>query len=278
MLFFRNSHPRLSPFAGDRQAGPEEALTAPEHERARYRLLSRCVDHLGGAGFYEPFLALVAEVIGADQCMAFAYHPTGATCLLSRNFLETARGAGLHRAYLAEGFRADPLRPRLEAMTPGAARLVPLAETIGEMSAGYRARYYEAPGLADKLAVLLVDQTRRLIVNFYRGAGRPRFGEEHPPLPPGLVELAAHLFRAHLAARPSGGVPAPLAALSERERQVCAGILAGRKTEAIAGQCGIAPNSVVTYRRRAYVKLGISSRAGLFALCAPQLSAAAAQV
>ncbi|NLW05604.1 MAG: helix-turn-helix transcriptional regulator, partial [Pseudomonadaceae bacterium] len=59
----------------------------------------------------------------------------------------------------------------------------------------------------------------------------------------------------------------PLAFLSERERQVCAAVLQGKKSETIAYELEVAPSSVVTYRKRAYDKLGISSRAQLFALC-----------
>ncbi|MCY0151317.1 LuxR C-terminal-related transcriptional regulator [Hoeflea alexandrii] len=35
----------------------------------------------------------------------------------------------------------------------------------------------------------------------------------------------------------------------------------------IAGELGLSPATIVTYRRRAYGKLGISSRGDLFALC-----------
>jgi DNA-binding NarL/FixJ family response regulator len=59
----------------------------------------------------------------------------------------------------------------------------------------------------------------------------------------------------------------PLAFLSHREQQVCQAVLQGKKNEIIADELGVSLNSVVTYRKRAYEKLGISSRAQLFALC-----------
>lgn len=59
----------------------------------------------------------------------------------------------------------------------------------------------------------------------------------------------------------------PLAFLSEREQQVCRAVLRGKKNEAIAAELDIAASSVITYRKRAYEKLGITSRAQLFALC-----------
>ncbi|MEX1663169.1 helix-turn-helix transcriptional regulator [Thioclava sp. 15-R06ZXC-3] len=44
-------------------------------------------------------------------------------------------------------------------------------------------------------------------------------------------------------------------------------LLAGKKAELIAGQLGVSPVTVTTYRKRAYDKLGIASRGALFALC-----------
>ena len=44
-------------------------------------------------------------------------------------------------------------------------------------------------------------------------------------------------------------------------------MLAGKKAEAIGYDLGIAASSIVTYRKRAYDKLGICSRAQLFDLC-----------
>jgi DNA-binding CsgD family transcriptional regulator len=40
---------------------------------------------------------------------------------------------------------------------------------------------------------------------------------------------------------------------------VCAGTLMGRTAEAIGADLGIAPSTVLTYRRRAYERCGISS-------------------
>lgn len=52
--------------------------------------------------------------------------------------------------------------------------------------------------------------------------------------------------------------------LTNREQSVCVGILTGHTTEAIALHLGISINSVLTFRRRAYQKLGISSQNELF--------------
>lgn len=52
--------------------------------------------------------------------------------------------------------------------------------------------------------------------------------------------------------------------LTSREKSVCVGILTGHTTEAIALHLGISANSVLTFRRRLYQKLGIGSQNELF--------------
>lgn len=52
--------------------------------------------------------------------------------------------------------------------------------------------------------------------------------------------------------------------LTERERKVCALALAGVSIEGSAYELGIKKSSIITYRRRAYARLGISSLNELF--------------
>jgi DNA-binding CsgD family transcriptional regulator len=51
--------------------------------------------------------------------------------------------------------------------------------------------------------------------------------------------------------------------LSSREAEVCALLVLGKSGKQIAQEIGIAPNSVITYRRRAFTKLDIASRSDL---------------
>ncbi|MFT4068186.1 helix-turn-helix transcriptional regulator [Paraburkholderia sp.] len=77
----------------------------------------------------------------------------------------------------------------------------------------------------------------------------------------------------HLATRPVGlgddwllaGTQA-FSVLTARERTVCIGILTGYTSEAIALNLGISINSVLTYRKRVYEKLRITSQNELFML------------
>lgn len=64
--------------------------------------------------------------------------------------------------------------------------------------------------------------------------------------------------------RVSDGIDALCSALAQRERQVILRILDGVTVEQIAGELGLKPTTVITYRSRAYEKLGIRSRRELF--------------
>ncbi|GER07486.1 hypothetical protein GCM10007972_21270 [Iodidimonas muriae] len=55
--------------------------------------------------------------------------------------------------------------------------------------------------------------------------------------------------------------------LTPRETAVCTATLLGQSVEAISLELSITENSVRTYKKRAYKRLGISSQAQLFALC-----------
>jgi DNA-binding CsgD family transcriptional regulator len=81
------------------------------------------------------------------------------------------------------------------------------------------------------------------------------------------------LIRRHYQPPASLGVPPSrqestvLASLSEREREICLHLLRGHTLKSLAAALGIAVSTAETYRKRAYEKLGVSSRAQLVARC-----------
>ena len=54
--------------------------------------------------------------------------------------------------------------------------------------------------------------------------------------------------------------------LTPRELDICLGIMQGKSSEAIALALGISVNTVLTYRKRAYARLGITSHIELMRL------------
>ena len=202
------------------------------------------------------------QALGADQVMVFSYEPDRAGCLLSRNYTHEPPAVQLAADYLDEWYKRDPLYPEILALPPGAVQTHTLGDLGSDMDEAYQDWFYGQPDLSDKTAVLIAGENLRIILNLYR------HGESEGAVPnPSVLSVLGRLMLAHFEARRDSGFPPALAALSERERAVCLGMLAGKKAEAIAGDLDVAPSTVVTYRKRAYTKLGIGARADLFAIC-----------
>ncbi|WP_319825965.1 helix-turn-helix transcriptional regulator [Thalassovita sp.] len=224
------------------------------------RKIDACLETLGSDAFAPVFVDFVAT-FGVDQIMVFSIEGERARCLLSYHFANAALAGKLATAYLDGWFRRDPLLPELAAARTNSVQLRSLDAITGEMDVDYRRKFFDAPGLVAKTTVLAVGETLRLFVSFYASAGSADGCD------PDLARVAGRLALLHFERAEENSTPAPLRVLSEREQAVCLGILSGRKAEAIAADLGVASSSVVTYRKRAYGKLGITSRAGLFAIC-----------
>lgn len=224
-------------------------------------MIDACLARLGTDAF-APVYADFVETLGIDQIMVFAIEADTARCLLSRHFAHAALAGELAAAYLDDGFLRDPLLPALMEAARGSVHLRRLDDIAPDMDEAYRHRFFDAPGLMAKTTVLAVGETLRLFVSFYAADAVAEVCD------PDLARLAGRLALMHFERALDTGIPAPLTVLSDREQAVCLGILSGQKSEAIAADLGVAPSSVITYRKRAYGKLGVTSRAGLFAICA----------
>lgn len=224
-------------------------------------LLAQALEGAGGAQFHGPFTTAV-EMAGAAQCIVFCYAPTGAHCLLAQDHRTKTMAQPLAQRYLEGWFEQDPLYPLCLALRPGESQMIGLDQISGRMDQTYRRIFFEEPGLNGKTAIVTRRGSLRLAVNLY-GISDQGPVARYARL---IAAVAATHFSAHLPSR----ALEPLFALSPRERQVCLGILAGQKTETIAHQIGVSTETCITYRRRAYHKLGIHSRSALFALCVPQ--------
>lgn len=222
--------------------------------------LDACLETLGSDTFAPAFADFV-ETLGIDQIMVFSIEETRARCLLSRHFSNAGLAGKLAAAYLDGWYLKDPLLPELLAASPNAVTVRRLDEVEADMSPGYREIFFETPGMLAKTTALATGEKLRLFVSLYQTR------EGAVAVEPDLARLTGRLALQHYERVEETDVPPPLAALSEREQAVCLGILSGRKAEAIAADLGVATSTVITYRKRAYAKLGITARAGLFVLC-----------
>jgi len=227
------------------------------------------LEQLGTHSFYDAFLDWLHQEFGTEQCMVF-YCEDGqqVSTLLFKDYAREASARQLAEAYVGERhYLQDPNFSILKTISPGDVQVVRFDSVSGDMGLHYRKAFFEAPGFQDKLAIIRGTENGNYYVNLYRRSSGfdNRFDDAHFTQQTGA--LISVLLYKHFALNERLRLEGPLAFLSEREQQVCRAVLRGKKNEAIAAELDIAASSVITYRKRAYEKLGISSRAQLFALC-----------
>jgi len=243
-------------------------MKKPAPSLSFHQAIAACVLQLGKREFFDAFFDLINSCFGADQCMVFRRDSEGKlTNLLFKNFRKSNLAKPLARDYVEGGYHKDPNLQALLAIGDGETKIIHLDSLSNQMPEEYREHYFTDPELKDKVSIITGDGVSGYYINIYRSPDKSRFKEDGLFTEVGTGELIAALIVQHYQLNANFLQEGPLAFLSEREQQVCRGILQGKKIEAVAYELNLAPSSIVTYRKRAYDKLGISTRAALFALC-----------
>jgi DNA-binding CsgD family transcriptional regulator len=227
---------------------------------------------IGRPDFPKVLIDTLRRQAGVGHCMVFALTRTGAaSCLLDVGNIPT--GADLGAAYAGQFHESDPNRDALfEAKTSAPIMLPSFAPRM--YGARYRKIFFKDSDIVDKCATAIWVDDTCFYVNFYRVTSQGCFGDAErarlQTIAPAIGASVARHFQQ--AARPDQSLAAlfatsaPLAALTPREQEVCRRILAGFSSEAISKGLGISLHSTLTYRKRAYQRLGISSQNELFAI------------
>jgi len=243
---------------------------------------------VGTTGFDDALAAAGFALIGAEHVSAFVLSDGGPMLLAasSRNNGTSARVAAA--SYLRNGYwRNDPaLRwheargTRRRAAHRMSATLVAATEIEDSR---YRRDCYAIPDATQKTSIFREMPRQTIVLNLYRG----RRQSVNADLLLDTLSTAAEFLTCAVAkqhelmARQAGLGPQRLPSLealalrlshiehslTSRELEVCSRILLGLSAHAIAEELAIAVSSVVTYRRRAYDKLGISCQQELFRFC-----------
>ena len=141
-------------------------------------------------------------------------------------------------------------------------------------SASFRRQFFDEPGIVERVSVIQRSRDEWRVINVARHAQDGCFSDEEMSTLVGIASLALpmlpfnrqrkvsapHLTVAQLEDR----FASRFEDLTLRERQVCARAAIGMSVEATALDLAIAKTSVLTYRRRAYDRLQVSSP---FELC-----------
>lgn len=247
---------------------------------------------LGENEFETRLMALLNRILPVDHCAVFTFDPEGqAGHLFTSTRMPEADALKLAQDYVSGYYAEDPNFEAVEKVrkddgTPFIG-LNPL-DFQGHYNRDYRKRFFDRVDLIDKAAAVTRLKEGVVYCNFYRMGGSGMFSDEDRARFNSTLPLITSLIGSHYRLRravnkdvsdPKAGsaqslvhsvigraVP-PFDRLTAREREVCARILLGYTSAAIALDLDIAPTSVVTYRKRAYGKLGISTQNELFTAC-----------
>ena len=226
---------------------------------------------IGRPDFPNVLIDTLRRQAGVGHCMVFALKRAGAAhCLLDAGNIPI--GGDLGAAYAGQFHQSDPNRDALfEA--EGRAPIVLPAFAPRMYGARYRKIFFNESGIVDKCATAIWVEDTCFYVNFYRIAAQGRFGDaERARLQAIAPAIGASVARHFQHSQPDQNLAAlfatraPLADLTAREQEVCRRILLGFSSEAISQALGISLHSTLTYRKRAYERLGISSQNELFAI------------
>lgn len=245
--------------------------------------LARLVRAVGTAEFADALLAFWRQAIcPVDQLVGFTRHPgrPGQT-LFTVGDMPLRLAQALTQRYLDAYHLMDPTVDELRVLHQADAWLTRLDPALPASSV-YRAFFFDHSQLVDRVAILTRWGDEVVACHGYRRLpSGPFVHDDLEALQPWLGTLAA-LMRQHHALRPSApstappkpqpvatAVPPPerlqaLDRLSARERAVYQRLLAGLSTDAIGLDLGVSSNTVRTFRKKLYRKLGVNSRLELY--------------
>src|SRR6185312_272450 len=239
--------------------------------------LSRLDQLIGATGlpiFPDLLFRDLRDISGCAHLSALLFssgRPTQIILAVNEGPLALARRTA--QKYIADYWRYDPAN-RLADNTRTAelsARFAP--NEINEKS--YRRECYSNLDLVDRFSILRKRNQTTLRLNLYRSKASGRFSDAQIGA---IVDASSALFalitkhhdlgQPHESASEAARRRLLLAepTLTPRELDVCVGIICGQTSEAIALSLGLSINTVLTYRKRAYSRLGISTQNELMRL------------
>lgn len=243
------------------------------------RDLSRLVTTFGTPRFEQYLFRLLEDSLRCEHVTAFAIARSGPPRLIfaaNRGGAPIARSAG--QRYLQHHWHADPTNQLLNNscdLLRGVIASVSPEEMIRleYRRACYAAGDWERGGanLIHKITLLKRQDEELLKVSFYRHRDAGLFDACDVRRIAESADLLIAFLARHAPIEMSGGAGALRErferclsegghGLTHREAQVCAAIAVGMTSEAIALTLDISINTVLTFRKRAYARLGISSQ------------------
>ena len=270
--------------AGERRAPDVQAASPAWGTSEWLGSLTSLSGAIGTAAFEGALLETVNRVVAVDHCTVFTFHRRlGRGHLLTTGRLDPRTSLRLAEDYVSGYYTEDPNFGRIHSTGPAGAVSV-VGFDPNALPKRYRERFFLENDLVDKMSTITWQAEGVVYCNFYRVGATGQFRAGESTRLGEVLPLLTQMIALHHHAMPALGSPAnasdpeeeirrldsllgpPLDGLTARERDVCLRALLGYSSEAIALRLEIATSSVVTYRKRAYAKLRISSQNELFGL------------
>jgi DNA-binding CsgD family transcriptional regulator len=230
---------------------------------------TRVIAGIGTDELAQCMLDAIRRLLPASHCTVFALEANGRVSALST--------ASMHGA-IATITAVEYYRNRFDLldsnMTFLAHKRVParsqlwmshqFAQDVKEPR--YRDLCYTQPGIRERASILLLDANGlRATVSFYRNLAFDPFSPEDFEIlsscAPVIYEaVVAHIRKTTRAVVSDALHHKILTQLAHRERQVIAYVLAGKTTKEMAALLELAETTVLTYRYRAFAKLGVRTQ------------------
>jgi DNA-binding CsgD family transcriptional regulator len=240
--------------------------------------LAGMIDDLGTPGFPASLFRTTLDWAKASHLTAFAFEPRRSPrVIFAENAGTTPVAREVADQYCRDYWRHD-LAGRVMSETDradgkGSWILHTRASEIAHSD--YRRYCYTAVCLDHRVSLIDTRGDRTLRINLYRTRG-DAFTDEDIQRIADRADLLLALTRRHadygvISRQKSLGYYRNRLAdvtpiLTQRETEVCAAIILGLTSEGIALELGISLNTVLTYKKRAYARLGISSQNELMRL------------
>lgn len=235
----------------------------------------RVISGVGTPHLAQELLAAAQQFLPASHCTVFALEASGRVAALS-----TASAHGAVASITAVEYhqhRFDTIDSNMvwlaRKKTPVRAQTWmshQFAEDVADPH--YRDLCYTKPGIRERTSILLLSNDgRRIAVSFYRNLAFEPFGTSDFEIlarcAPVLHEAVMAHIRKTLRSVASDTLHQKiLTQLAHRERQVITCVLAGNTTNEMAERLGISARTVLTYRYRAFAKLGVRTQRELLAM------------
>ncbi len=257
---------------------PASATGGTSDARLTARALADLVAAIATPAFPTCLLDALRALAGVELCSVFLRdRGEHVELIFAHGELPGVPGFPLRasHAYARGYWRSDRQFSRIAHAPPGVPVVI-RRRACDIADPAYRAACYDRAGVAERISILSPGRPC-FAVNGYRTSGSPTFSAqdvERLELHAGLLiaALRQHL-RAEAATGPVGDETALAGrlatleyGLSAREAEIVAALMLGETQDGIAAAKQLSATTVITYRRRAYGKLGVANRRDLMAL------------